>query len=355
VSKDVSLAIDVYGVPSGPLGWTTHSVEFARALNTLTQVRFRGKRKALWQALVRNRDRAIYWRGLREPPAPFGVIVTGRPTPNQPSARWIVWETTLLPPAVRATCDAATYIWAPSTWGYRNLAANGIAPARLAVVPEGVDIDFFRPRSGPKSGPFRFLFVGKWETRKFIDGLARAFAAEFRPSEPVELVLHAHNPYIPDFSVRSELKRLGVPDAARIRSSGQASKASLRDLYQSADCFVCPTRAEGWGLPILEAMACGVPPIVTRYSAPLDFVNDDNGYLLNVSRMVDAHCDIFNIHTGQWAEPDAAHLRQLMREAVQDAAARRAKADAALKEAQRWSWRHAAEVALRTIKSHLND
>ena len=52
-------------------------------------------------------------------------------------------------------------------------------------------------------------------------------------------------------------------------------------LYCSADVYVMPTRGEGWGMPIAEAMAMGKAVIVTNWSGPADFVNDEVGYLLN--------------------------------------------------------------------------
>jgi glycosyltransferase involved in cell wall biosynthesis len=278
-------------------------------------------------------------------------VVSGTPAPGQPAARWIVWETTKLPDAVRTLCEATPFVWTASTWGYRNLAANGVPKEKLAAVPMGVDTDFFRPAGTRPRDSFRFLFVGKWETRKFIDGLARAFTEEFTRSEDVELVLHAHNSYVPGFSLHGAIEGLNLRGRPRIVASDQVSHAGLLALYQSADCFVCPTRAEGFGLPILEAMACGVPAIVTRYSAPVDFVSEANGYLIDVERMVDAHCDIFDIHTGQWAEPSVPHLRALMRAAVNDREALRARGEQAARDAQRWSWREVARIALEAIRT----
>jgi glycosyltransferase involved in cell wall biosynthesis len=348
--SEARLPVDIYGTPGGSTGWATLSVEFARALDRLTEVRFRAKDRDLVRALLLESGRSMMWRGLTRPPAPFGVAVTGNPVHGQRSAQWILWETTVLPDAIRKKCETADFLWAPSSWGSQMLRANGFPAERLAIVPLGVNIDFLRPAERHRGGPFRFLFVGKWETRKFVDGLVRAFANEFSPEEPVELVLHAHNPYRSGFSASAELQRLGIA-SARVKISERASRRALRELYQSADCFVCPTRAEGWGLPVLEAMACGIPAIVTRYSAPTDFVTDDNGYLLDYE-LVDAHCDIFDIHTGQWAEPDVAHLRRLMRQTVEDPATRKRKGIQARLDAEKWSWSHAAEIAMQAIRRH---
>jgi glycosyltransferase involved in cell wall biosynthesis len=56
----------------------------------------------------------------------------------------------------------------------------------------------------------------------------------------------------------------------------------VRDLLASADAFVLPTRGEGWGLPIAEAMAMELPVLVTNYSGPAAFCSEDTAYLIPV-------------------------------------------------------------------------
>lgn len=345
--------IDVFGNSAGSTGWATHAFNFASAMNRLAPVRFRTSRKDAVLGL-RGSFRGPLFRGLihRKKPGDFGVVIMGRPMVKERSARWIVWETTELPASQRELCATTQFLWTPSTWGRANLIANGIEQSRIAVVPEGVDTDFFRP--GPKqSGRFRFLTVGKWENRKFTEGLLRAFTEEFGANEPVELHLHAHNPYIANFSLKAKIEQSGIPNNGNIILGEPCSLTQLRSLYQSADCFVLPTRAEGWGLPILESMACGVPAIVTHYSAPVDYINEANGYPLQVARMVDAHDDDFDIHSGMWAEPDVAHLRHLMRQAYQNREERIEKGRLARLTAEKFTWNHAANVALHTIQQHL--
>jgi len=340
--------VDVFGTAFGPTGWTTHSMCFARSLDKRVPVSFRTSTGSQLAQLMTG-ARSMAWRGMRNKARSFGVVISGRPFPGQLSARWNVWETTRLPEHEQELCETTTFVWTPSSWGRRNLIANGIEPNRIAVVPEGVDVDFFRPEPRARTGPFRFLFVGKWETRKFVDGLVRAFADEFSAREDVELVLHAHNVYVAGFSLKKSIAHLGIANHVKLRPSMTTTRTSLRKLYQSADCFVFPTRAEGWGLPILEAMACHVPAIVTRYGAPLDFVTEDNGYLLDVEHMVDARCETFSIDTGQWAEPDSRHLRFLMRQAFENPRQVREKGAVAGRDAQRFSWDNSSRIALDTI------
>lgn len=346
------LKIDVHGSGPEATGWATVYTCFSKALTEFAYVNYwTDKRYKIRKSLYR---RLLRFMGQKNFCGDFGIVIAGRQSYPHTTACWNVWETTQLPVSQKQLCEAADYIWTPSCWGRQNVIGNGFNPEKVSIVPQGVDSDFFTP--GPKySGNFRFLMVGKWEERKFQDGLVKAFAAEFHPGERVELVLHAHNPYIQGFSMKKKLEDLGISNRNNIKLSEKCNQIALRELYRSAHCFVMPTRAEGWGLPILEAMACGVPAIVTRYSAPLDFVTEENGYLLNVERLVDAHDDDFGIHSGQWAEPDIRHLRFLMRRAFENRGEVLDKGRVAHGDAGHFSWRHSAQTAYRTIIKHLGE
>jgi glycosyltransferase involved in cell wall biosynthesis len=343
--------VQVYGFASGPTGWSTHSSNFARALNKITPVSLRLESTKLADILsgpVRGPLLRAKFSGKND----FKVFVTGEPEHVENTSRWIVWETTVLSDEQKRLCDSTQFLWTPTSWGRRNLMANGIEGARIAVVPEGVDTDFYRPAT-PASGRFRFLTVGKWETRKFFDGLLKAFTEEFSAEDDVELYLQCHNNYVPNFSLNDKVAKAGFSSARNIVLGAPCSLNDLRALYQSANCFVLPTRAEGWGLPILESMACGVPAIVTRYSAPLDYLDENNSYLIDVAKMVEAHDDDFNIHTGLWAEPDIPHLRRLMRNAFEDRSQLREKGLRARATAEQFTWDNSARVALDAIRKHL--
>lgn len=119
-------------------------LQFASAMDRLAPVRFRTSSKEALRGLTGD-FRGPLFRGLlyKKRPAEFGVVVSGRPFVKDRSARWIVWETTELPDSQRELCVSTRFLWTPSTWGRQNLIANGIEAARVAVVPEGVDADFF--------------------------------------------------------------------------------------------------------------------------------------------------------------------------------------------------------------------
>jgi glycosyltransferase involved in cell wall biosynthesis len=268
----------------------------------------------------------------------------------------VVWETTIMPPDKVKILQSMDEVWVPSSWGRQLLVNNGIAADRAGVVPEGVDVERFSPAEEARGGacPFRFLFVGKWEGRKGVELLIDAYREEFRPDEPVELVLHGWNPYVRGFNLEANIRRaVGGRRTPPIVASHPVTEDALSRLYNSCDAFVLPTRAEGWGLPITEAMACGLPVIVTDYSAPVDYLNDDIAYMIPVEELVPVHDPYFfpsGSALGVWAQPDAGALRKLMRRVYENPEEAREKGRRARAEVcARWTWDHAATAARRLL------
>src|SRR5262249_5844176 len=156
----------------------------------------------------------------------------------------------------------------------------------------GVDPHYFHPGiHGYRSeGVFTFLSVFEWGERKAPEVLLSAFSDEFSAREDVVLLCKVTN-RDRSINVHEEVERLPLrPGGGRIVLSVNDTIPSyqLGCLYRSADCLVLPSRGEGWGMPILEAMACGLPAIATDWSAPRDFFNAANGYPLAVERLVPA-------------------------------------------------------------------
>jgi len=114
----------------------------------------------------------------------------------------------------------------------------------------------------------------------------------------------------------------------------------LPHYIKSFDCFVLPTRGEGFGLPILECGAMGIPSIVTGHSGVLDLVDDTTGWLID-NTLVDIPLQYLpyfkNYIGGKWAEPSIEHLRKLMRYTFEHPEEVKVKGDAAYKKASAFS------------------
>jgi alpha-1,3-rhamnosyl/mannosyltransferase len=126
----------------------------------------------------------------------------------------------------------------------------GIDERKVVVTPNGVDPAFAPGADGSRD---YLLFVGAIQPRK--DPLAAADAAD-----AVGLPLVVAGP-VKDASLATELERRG----ARMR--GYVEKDELAELYRGAAAVVLPSRFEGFGLPVLEAMACGTPVVGTNEPA----------------------------------------------------------------------------------------
>ena len=125
----------------------------------------------------------------------------------------------------------------------------------------------------------------------------------------------------------------------------------LGALYRSADCFVLPSRGEGWGLPLLEAMACGLPVIATNWSAQTDFIHHGIAYPLGIEGLVPAEARCPYYDGFNWAEPSYGHLRALMRHVYENREEARLKGERASAEVLgRWTWRHSAEKIIRRMR-----
>jgi len=293
----------------------------------------------------------------RMPGIGLGPIELMPTVSGKPRIAFVVWETTILPRDKAMILQSMDQVWVPSTWGREVLIANGLAAAKVHVVPEGVDVDRFRPMERPHdpNRPFRFLFVGKWEERKGVELLIRAYRKEFARTEPVELVLHAWNPYLRGFDLDRQIRRaLGLRRAPPIVASTPIGEDALVQLYNSCDAFVLPTRAEAWGLPITEAMACGLPVIATAYSAPLDYLDQSTGYLIDVRKLIAVRDPYFfpDGHLlGRWAQPDERSLRKQLRRVFENRDEAREKGRQARDAVcARWTWDHAASRARQVLR-----
>lgn len=269
-------------------------------------------------------------------------------------AAYTVWETTRVPVDKLRCLDNADEIWIPSRWGKKILIENGVGKDRISVVPGGVDPDLFKPSRRPRARatdrPYKFLSVAKWEERKGLGDLVESFCEEFHADENVELVLHCFNPYNPGVDPAVEVKRLSSATRLVTVIARPLTPLEILALFDGSDAFVLPTRGEGWGLAIMEAMACALPVIVTDYSAHRDFVNSDNAFLIRVERMKDVYDPVYFPAIGsygQWAQPDLDHLKLLMRYVFENPEAASRKGLIARRNVERfWTWERAAEIAL---------
>jgi glycosyltransferase involved in cell wall biosynthesis len=177
---------------------------------------------------------------------------------------------------VRETTMASHYLVA-SSFTRETLVENGVARSSISVIPYGVDTARFTPDARRRSGPsskLELLFVGRINQRKGIKYLLEALRLLGRSD--VRLTVCGR--------VVDGLE-LFRSFAGQVEVRPSVSPAELVAAYQSADMFVFPSVAEGFGLVLLEALACGLPILSTTRTATPDLIQDGvQGFIVEPRR-----------------------------------------------------------------------
>lgn len=338
-----------------PLGYALHSRKMMRALNAAgVRLAYRNA----YGATDRPTDDPLLDDLIRRPVSEdvaqlaycqadaFGAVRGRR------RIGWSMLEVTGLPREWVDGCNSMDEVWVPATFNEETFRASGVT-VPIRVMPLGVDTDYLNPgiTGFRPTDRFTFLSVFEWGERKAPEILLRAFAQEFKESEDVVLLLAVFN-RDPMVDVRAAVASLDLPPSAPVvlMVNPEFADYQMGALYRSADCFVLPTRGEGWGMPVLEAMACGLPAIATNWSGPADFLTAEVGYPLDVASMVKAEARCPYYEGFEWAEPDADHLRFLLRDVFDHPDQARSKGLAAAAQvAGNYTWQHVAARAKRRL------
>ena len=359
--------------PINDLGYGIH------AYNTIREFEKRGHNVTLVPPLgqVRRTDEHVErWLWNREsfdPNAP-GIMIfneeyltqfTGRPRIAFP-----VFELEKFTPLQYACLRSCDYIFTPTKWGAAVLKEHGFKNVR--VVNEGFDPSVYtyvqKSIAEDQNDPFTFMHVGKFEERKGTLQALTAFAEALEGEEAI-LVMHVNNQFLQasDYAILwNQIKKLGFIEVSkepiifkREHLVVQFTKPvdNLSDLYKHADCGLFPTRAEGWGLPIMEMMAMGIPCIVGRWTGMSEYITEKVLYDFTIQYALPKPAKDgmwFDGTRGDWREPTFTHLVDLIQHAFKYG--RTVRKSAAHQEAthhiRQFTWARAAEqmeYALREI------
>lgn len=359
---------------SGPLydasGYAYHTRTFALHLAKLgVEVSLRGHPWGAARVHLDRETEAALEEMQRRPEAGAMVYVTVansfQKQPGRPCVGWTMLETDRITPMWTDLCNAMEQVWVPTEFNRETFARSGVDPGRLAVVPLGTDPERFRSGVPPLRLPgrrgFAFLSNFEWVPRKGYDILLRAYLQEFSAEEDVTLIVKTYDntSYDPDGGrIKAE-----IMDISRECGSARPPHMLLMtrvlppehvpSLYAAADCYVLPTRGEGWNHPALEASAMGIPVITTAWSGHLAFLHEGNSYLIPIRGLepVPAYgVPNDQVYAGsQWAVPSLEDTRRLMRHVFHNREEARAKARQARQAAQALTWEHSARVALEQL------
>jgi glycosyltransferase involved in cell wall biosynthesis len=236
----------------------------------------------------------------------------------------------------------------PSQWSAEGFYRAGFDRDQVVIVPHGVDTGTFHPmpdiRKPVRSGvpildsEFVFLSVGAMSGNKGVDLLLRGFVEVSRKFPHARLVLKGTDLlYDSRALLLKSIRTLSAGDQQLVLQKmiylgDSLSHSAMAMLYQVADAYVSPYRAEGFNLPVLEAAACGIPIICTHGGPTDDFVTDD------FAQRIESTTSVVTIdgRPASQLDPNLEHLIVLMTSAIEDS---------------RWR-KHAAEAGPRHVRAH---
>jgi glycosyltransferase involved in cell wall biosynthesis len=252
------------------------------------------------------------------------------------------WELSRFPDAWLPQLRRFSEVWAPSRFIYE--AITSVSDLRVVHMPLAVDVtmsSFIGRRGlGLPEQAFIFLFFfdfSSYMARKNPFAVLDAFeilAARY-PKTPLHLVIkHKGGAATPadeqrfKAAIAKRHNQIQVIDAT-------LSENEVRNLVREANCFVSLHRSEGFGRGMAEAMALGVPTIATGYSGNLDFMTEENSFLVKHTLQA-VEPGQYPQSEGQfWAQPDLAHAVALMERVLLDQATARSRAQQGAKDIRR--------------------
>jgi glycosyltransferase involved in cell wall biosynthesis len=212
-----------------------------------------------------------------------------------------------------------------------------IPPEKVTAVLSGVDLDVFKPSSEADieetkeelgiEGPY-LLFVGGLEPRKNLRMLLRAFSQLPEELRPTLVLAGAPVHWIPGGPeiMTSALRALPDDVSGKVVMTGYVSEKQKVALLSGAEALVYPSVYEGFGMPVLEAMACGTPVLTSNVSSLPEVAGD-------AAILVDPY--------------ETSAIADGMRELLTDEELRSRLSEAGLARAQQFTW---AETARQTAK-----
>jgi len=210
------------------------------------------------------------------------------------------------------------------------LARFNLEAARVVAIPEGVDLLAFQPQASLPAGAYNLprryiLFVGSIEPRKNLGGLLRAWDEVKDEFANLSLLIAGETGRV--------FRRVALPHSvARVRFLGRVPEAHLPGLYAGAMLFVLPSLEEGFGLGVLEAMACGTPVLASDGGA-LPEVVGDAGLIFSLS------------------SPSA--LAEALRQCLNDEPLRSSLREMGLRRAAGYSWECTAENTWKILQDEV--
>jgi len=207
------------------------------------------------------------------------------------NTKWIIiqpWEFSEIRTDFVDIFQRADEVWVPSHFVRNVYVKAGISPDKVQVIPNGINPKLFSPLGElyplDTQKQCKFLFVGGTIYRKGIDVLLQSYVSTFTKEDSVSLVIKdmGGDSFYKGQTAQTLIKEIQQnPEAPEIiYIDDQLSEEEMASLYRCCTVFVSPYRGEGFSLPTLEAMASGLPVIVTQGGPTDEYVTEDCGWII---------------------------------------------------------------------------
>jgi len=333
----------------GSTGYNAHSRNFFTQLNKLIPTRVRNYSYATpdeLSSMTEEQRNMIIEQSWNDKPYTLGTPFT--PDPNNlqvdivlneshhyffyseyspPFIFYNVWESTRQLPEFFNRMLCADQFWCPTNWQAQCTIEQGYPADRVKVVHEGVNGNVFYPgdNSATKKelyekynipyDAFTFMIFGRWDYRKATKEMVEAWVNAMGKKDNCYLILSADNPFSVDGfkSTEERLKHYKL-EHDRIKILHFPERDEYVKWMQYGSCLLSCSRAEGWNLPLMEALACGTPSICSDWGGHLEFA-DGIAYKVQVPNELPPQQVYMlgdNYDLGVWGEPDFDHLEYIM-------------------------------------------
>lgn len=369
------MKVNIIGDYFGQTGYAIHTKNLALALNKLVPVTVTTNKFQGWVSVCNDEE----YKMLGGNPDDCDInIMIGLPpywsyyaSKTKPFIGFLVWEGDKIPSSwIKCLLDKnVKQVWVPSehtkqaiintindyTLDLENDVVYNIIKNKIKIVPHGVNTQLFKPNTEKRQKVFTFIankgWRGGWLDRGGLAFLFKAFNEEFTKEDKVELLVKINSVYA-QINLEEEMNKLKLDkDKAPIKMFTENLPFELLPLiYQMGHVFVSPNMGESFGLPCLEAMACGLPVITTDFGGQTDFVNDTNGWLLKEGTLFEVKHDI-NYEGVKWNKPSIPELRKLLRRVYEKQNEVDEKSCVALTESAKWTWDNSANIAFTYLQS----
>ena len=233
-----------------------------------------------------------------------------------------MWETDVLPVRFSRWLNQYDEILVPCMHNVEVFAPHH---PKVNYIPLGVDTNWWKSYDREPNSKFRFHAAGSLWRRKGLDKVVEAFNKLKLPDAELHIKAAPHASDVPE----------GIQSDTVFLHRQWMTREEQRDWFNQADCFVAPARGEGFGLIPLQAIALGVPTIVTATSGQEQFAH--------LSSTVVGHRKEICFMGGRWDEPNFGELVEAMRSHYENHNAMRYAARENAHRAEQFTWVKAAQ------------